>query len=151
MILHSDLRYVKSEGSSARLFVAVSTSYAIIGSDHGIALVGGSARGRKAVAKMSEVRYDAEAQAIEIDLDGHVVRVAGIAEPRFVRGGAGTAPEIPLWVSAAEAAVLVKMIEYILAKVKITPGSREALDAVLPRAREAAATLESTAAESPTT
>lgn len=103
--------------------------------------MGGSARRRKAVVKMSTVRYDAEAQAIEVDLDGHAVRVGGIADPRFVREGMGTAPEIPLWVSAAEAAVLVKMIEYILAKVKITPGSREALDSVLPRAREAAAAL----------
>ncbi len=98
---------------------------------------------------MSTIRYDAEAQAVEIELDGHAVKVGGIADPRFVRKGAGTAPEIPLWVSADEAAVLVKMIEYILAKVKITPGSREALDSVLPRARDAVAALATPAAPEP--
>lgn len=103
--------------------------------------MGGSAGRRKAVVKMSTVRYDAGTQAIEIDLDGHAVRVAGIAEPRFVREGVGAGDEVLLWVSATEAAVLVKMIEYILAKVKITPGSREALDSVLPRVREIAVAL----------
>ncbi len=100
--------------------------------------------------KMSTVRYDAAAQAIEIDLDGYSVRVAGVAEPGFVREGVGTEPESSLWVSGTEAAVLVKMIEYIFAKVKITAASREALESVLPRAREAAAALEPAASESPT-
>ncbi len=113
--------------------------------------MGGSARRRKAVVKMSTIRYDAEAKAIEIDLDGHSVRVDGIADPRFVREGNGTTAETPLWVSASEATVLVKMIEYILAKVKITASSREALDAVLPRVREAAAEAETPAAEPSTT
>ncbi len=101
--------------------------------------MGGIARRRKAIVEMPTIRYDAENQAVEIDLDGHAVRVGGITDPQFIREGAGTATEIPLWVSAAEAAVLVKMIEYILAKVKITAGSREALDSVLPRVRDAAA------------
>ncbi len=99
---------------------------------------------------MSTIRYDAEAQAVEIDLGGHAVRVGGIADPRFVRQSTGTSPEVALWVSASEAAVLVKMIEYILAKVKITTASREVLDAVLPRVREAAE-LEASTAEPSTT
>jgi hypothetical protein len=109
--------------------------------------LGGSARRRKAIVKMSTVRYDAEAQAIEIDLDGHSIRVVGVADTRFVREGASASPEIPLWVSATEADVLVKMIEYILAKVRITPASRAALDSVLPRAREAASALSPAVAE----
>ena len=100
---------------------------------------------------MSIVTYDPEEQAISIDLDGHSVRVGGVADPRFVRRGSGADPEAALWVSADEAAVLVKMIEYILGRVKITPSSREALDSVLPRAHDIAASLaEPVAAEAPT-
>jgi hypothetical protein len=94
---------------------------------------------------MRRVSYDAQAQSLDIELDGHSVRVTGLAEARFTRHAEGAAPDQALWVTAEQAGVLVKMIEYILGRVKITDSSRAALEVVLPRAREAAAASEVTA------
>lgn len=72
--------------------------------------------------------------SLEVRLAGPVLTLEGLSSGvEFERMTADGEAALALWLDPAEAAVLAKMIRYILESVKITEGSKNTLEAVLPR------------------
>lgn len=79
---------------------------------------------------MSAIHIDPEGGAIQIELaHGESISLDGLEQETTVLRGEQRA----LFVAAAEAETLGKMIDHILAKVPIKPESADALRAVRPR------------------
>lgn len=77
--------------------------------------------------------YDPDAGVLTIETGGRAIRIEGLASQlqlQLLKDGALVARA--LWLEAGQADVLIKMIEYILEKVRITQGSAETLRALLP-------------------
>ncbi len=93
------------------------------------------------------VRYDAAAGTLHVRLaGGEEITVAGLGpdvafwhEGNGGRGGA-------LWLSAEQADVLSKMIDYILQKVRISAPSQQALQALAPHVAQLRDELQAAAA-----
>lgn len=76
------------------------------------------------------IRIDPEGGSIQIEFEhGGTVQVEGLPADFAVE----RAEQRALFLEEQEAETLRKMIEYILSKVKITPESQAALQAVRPR------------------
>ncbi len=85
---------------------------------------------------MQIISYDPQRRSLKVRLDDKSVLIEGLAdEPAFRRQVRGRTEEHPLWLTRDQAEVLVKMTEYILAKIKISEPSRLALEAILPEVR----------------
>jgi hypothetical protein len=80
------------------------------------------------------VRYDAAAGTLHVRLaGGEEVSVAGLGpDVGFWQDGGG-ARGGALWLSAEQADVLSKMIDYILQKVRVSPPSQQALQELGPQ------------------
>ena len=78
--------------------------------------------------------YNPDDGSIELRLGGPALTVEGLAEElafeRMTEAGDSAAP---LWIEPNEAAVLAKMVRYVLDKVTITEASRQTLLGLLPR------------------
>ena|SRR5690242_14526735 len=92
------------------------------------------------------VRYDAAAGTLHVRLaGGEEITVAGLG-PDVGFWQAGDTPSGPLWLSAEQADVLSKMIDYILQKVRISAPSQEALQALAPQVAQLRDELQAAAA-----
>ena len=92
------------------------------------------------------VRYDAAAGTVHVRLaGGEEVTVAGLG-PDVGFWQAGAAPSGALWLSAEQADVLSKMIDYILQKVRISPPSQQALQELAPQVAQLRDELQAAAA-----
>ena len=80
-------------------------------------------------------RYDPTAGTVRLRLTGGEEVVVGGLGPELPiwRVAGGQSPSGPLWLTAEQADVLGKMIEYILAKVKISPPSQAVLQELAPQ------------------
>ena len=94
------------------------------------------------------VHYDAQAGTLRVRLaGGEEISVTGLAaDVPFWRGSEGEPPRGPMWLSAQQADVLGKMIDYILQKVKISAPSRQALEELSPQMAQLREELEEAAA-----
>ena len=82
---------------------------------------------------INTVYYDADSRRLVIDLGGHNVEIDGLAEQvGFERTSDGLGVAYALWLMPGQADVLVKMIGYILEKVRITESSAATLRDLLP-------------------
>ena len=87
--------------------------------------------------------YNSDDGSLELRLGGPGVTVDGLdADLVFERMTPDGDSALALWLEPSEADVLVKMIGYILERVKITEGSRSTLEALLPRVRRLAESAE---------
>ena len=92
------------------------------------------------------VHYDVAAGTLRLRLDGgEEVTIAGLRDPSF-RSGGGAAPlSVPLWLNAKQANVLGKMINHILANVRISEASRAVLEELRPQVDDKKAELDALA------
>lgn len=80
------------------------------------------------------IRFDVASGTLAIETGGPSVSIEELGRLAVVaRTDEDDEERLAVFVSPAEADVLLKMIGYILEKVKITEGSRTALEAVKPR------------------
>ena len=80
------------------------------------------------------VRFDAAAGTLLVRLaGGEEIAVNGLGPDVGFWQAAGGAPSGALWLTAEQADVLSKMIDYILQKVKISPPSQQSLAALAPQ------------------
>jgi hypothetical protein len=88
-------------------------------------------------------RYDPASGRLSVRLPGgEVVEIAGLGPSLAVWcERPGEAASAALWLSAAQADVLGKMIAYVLREVKISPSSHEHLQALQPAVAGLLATL----------
>lgn len=85
---------------------------------------------------MQVVSYDPQRRSLKVRLGDKSVLIEGLAEePAFRRFGRGGPDQQALWLDPSQADVLVKMIEYILAKVRISEASQRTLEELLPAVR----------------
>jgi hypothetical protein len=78
--------------------------------------------------------YNPEDGSIELRVGGPGVTVDGIpGAVSFEQMTAEGNSSLALWIEPGEAAVLLKMIDYILERVRITEPSRQTLEALRPR------------------
>jgi hypothetical protein len=78
--------------------------------------------------------YNADDGSVMIETTGPAVTVDGLAgEIAFERSSSEGERELALWLDQQQADVLVKMVRYILDKVRITEESKERLADILPR------------------
>jgi hypothetical protein len=78
--------------------------------------------------------YNPEDGSIELRVGGPGVTVDGIpGEVSFEQMTAEGNSALALWIEPREADVLLKMIDYILDRVRITEPSRQTLEALRPR------------------
>ena len=94
------------------------------------------------------VRYDAVAGTLHVRLaGGEEITVAGLGpDVGFWQVGGG--PSGALWLSAEQADVLSKMIDYILQKVRVSAPSQQALQALAPEVAQLRDELQAAAAGS---
>jgi hypothetical protein len=80
------------------------------------------------------VTYDPATDTLRVELaEGPMLDLRGLGPEIVFRQVVTDQPERrALWLDARQADVLVKMMTYILDRVKISPESREALTALLP-------------------
>ena len=80
------------------------------------------------------LRFDVATGTLAIETGGPSISVEELGRLAVVtRTDEDDEERLALFVSQAEADVLLKMVSYILEKVKVTEGSRAALEAVKPR------------------
>ena len=93
-------------------------------------------------------RYDAAAGTLRVRLaGGEEVAIGGLgADLAFWRGGDEEPVSVPIWVSAEQADYLNKMINYILARVPVSPGAKDALQQLSPQVAQVKDELEAAAA-----
>lgn len=78
--------------------------------------------------------YNPEDGSVELRVGGPGITVDGIpGDLAFEQMTAEGNSALALWLEPEEAAVLVKMISYILERVRITDASRQTLEALRPR------------------
>ncbi|HLH21058.1 MAG TPA: hypothetical protein VK066_00930 [Chloroflexota bacterium] len=95
------------------------------------------------------VRYDAGAGTLQVRLaGGEEVTVAGLGPDVGFWQGSGAAASGALWLSAEQADVLSKMIDYILQKVRISAPSQQALQTLAPQVAQLRDELQAAAAGS---
>ena len=92
------------------------------------------------------VRHDAAAGTLHVRLPGgEEITVAGLG-PDVGFWQQGGAPSGALWLSAEQADVLSKMIDYILQKVRVSAPSQQALQALAPQVAQLRDELQAAAA-----
>jgi hypothetical protein len=80
------------------------------------------------------IRFDVATGALSIETGGPTITVEDLgALAGVTRVDEDDEERVALFVTIAEADVLLKMVNYIIDKVKVTEGSRAALEAVKPR------------------
>lgn len=78
--------------------------------------------------------YNPDDGSVELHLGGPAVTVENLdLDVAFERMMASGEAARALWLEPSEVDVLGKMVRYILERVRITEGSRETLEALLPR------------------
>ncbi|HEY7062724.1 MAG TPA: hypothetical protein VII06_14690 [Chloroflexota bacterium] len=94
------------------------------------------------------VRFDAAAGTLYVRLaGGEEVAIAGLGpDVAFWQTADGGAPSGALWLSAEQADVLTKMIDYILQRVKISAASQGALEGLAPQVAQLRDELQAAAA-----
>jgi hypothetical protein len=82
--------------------------------------------------------YNAPAGTLHVQLaGGEELTVSGLGPDLVLcRRDGPEALRLPLWLSAQQADVLVKMIDYILRSVRISPTSRQILEALAPEVQQ---------------
>jgi hypothetical protein len=79
-------------------------------------------------------RYDPTAGSLQLRLTGgEEITIVGLGPDLPLWRGRGDAAALPLWMTAGQADVLGKMIDYILQRVKISPASRAVLEELAPQ------------------
>jgi hypothetical protein len=79
-------------------------------------------------------RYDPAAGTLRLRLTGgEEVLIGGLGADLALWRTDGEASRAPLWLTAAQADVLGKMIDYILKQVRVSAASQEALAALQPQ------------------
>lgn len=80
------------------------------------------------------LRYDVATGTLAIETGGPTISIEELGRlAAMTRIDEDDEERLALFVSQVEADVLLKMVGYILEKVKVTEGSRAALEAVKPR------------------
>ncbi len=92
-------------------------------------------------ADESVVTYDPHNQWLLITMGDRSVQLEPVKGIRLQRGDPEEPDAYGLWLDAPQADVLVKMIGYILEKVRISEASQAALRGLLPEVRQIAAAL----------
>jgi hypothetical protein len=87
------------------------------------------------------VTHDPENQWLLLSFGERTVQLEPVVQVRFQRGDQESPEAYALWLDAARADVLAKMIAYILEKVKISESSQATLRQLLPEVRQIAASL----------
>ena len=92
------------------------------------------------------VRYDPAAGTLQVRLaGGEEITIAGLG-PDVGFWQIGGAPSGALWLSAEQADVLTKMIDYILKQVRISAPSQQALQGLAPHVAQLRDELQAAAA-----
>jgi hypothetical protein len=91
-------------------------------------------------------RYDPTPGSLQLRLTGgEEITIVGLGPDLPLWRGRGDAAALPLWLTAAQADVLGKMIDYILQRVKISPESRAVLQDLAPQVGQVHDELEAAA------
>jgi len=92
-------------------------------------------------------RYDPTPGSLQLRLTGgEEITIVGLGPDLPLWRGQGDTAALPLWLTAGQADVLGKMIEYILKTVKISPASRAVLEDLAPQVGQLHDELEEAAA-----
>lgn len=89
------------------------------------------------------VTHEAGSGYLYIDLGNKMINLEGADEPIIFQRGDSDAPDaMALWLDHGQAGTLIKMIDYILQKVQISPGAFAILGQLLPDLQAIVARLE---------
>jgi hypothetical protein len=91
-------------------------------------------------------RYDPTVGSLQVRLTGgEDITIVGLGPDLPLWRGRGDTAALPLWLTAGQADVLGKMIDYILQRVKISPTSRAVLEDLGPQVGQLLDELEAAA------
>ena len=92
-------------------------------------------------ANETVVTFDPDNEWLLLALGDRTLHLEPVSGVRFQRGDQDSPDAYGLWLDAARADVLAKMIDYILKQVRISESSTATLRGLLPEIRQMAAAL----------